>query len=305
VEGGFFEKDNVIVTIDDTTYQAALASAKAQLARAEALLQREQAESALAAREWERYGEGEPDALVLRKPQLAEAQAGVDSATAAVTKAQNDVDRTVIKAPYDGRIRAKLIEEGQFVGLGAPIARVYATDYAEVRLPISGDEIGYLDLPLGQSLEYEDENAPQVDLAVSFGRRTNHWQARIVRTEAEVDPRTRMYFAVARVKNPYTPEAGVPLLPNTFVKAVITGREAQQVFVIPRRAVRPDGRVLVVDDKSRIRFREISVIRTTENEVVVDSDLEAGERVVISQPETSVEGMLVETTTQTPVKETP
>ena len=294
VDGGFFNEKDVLVRIDDTTYKAAVAQAEANVARAEAQLLREKAESALAKREWEQYGEGDPDPLVLRVPQLAEAEANVLSAEVALTKATNDLSRTKIEAPYDGRVRRKLIEEGQFAGLGAAIGRIYATDYAEIRLPISAEEVGYLKLPLGSTLEFESEDAPSVTLSARIGNSDQEWSAKIVRTEAEVDPQTRMYYAVARVKNPYS--GSFPLLPNTFVDATITGRELQQVYVIPRRALRPDGTVLVVDKSSRLKTRKIAVVRTTPDSVVVADGLESGERIVISELELVVEDMPVRVT---------
>ncbi|MEZ5992651.1 MAG: efflux RND transporter periplasmic adaptor subunit [Planctomycetota bacterium] len=305
VNGGFFKKDEVLVTLDDTAQKAALAQAQAALAGAKAALQREEAESALAKREWEKYGEGEPDALVLREPQLAERKAGVLSAEAAVTKADLDLKRTKVLAPYDGRVRQKQIEEGQYATPGAPLARVYATDFTEVRLPISADDIGYLNLPLGGVIAFDDEQAPKVDLSADFGRETYVWSARIVRTEAEVDPQTRMYYAVARVKDPFGTTQPIPLLPNTFVSAVITGREVEQVFVVPRRALRPDGRVLIVDKQSRIKHREVVVSRTTPESVLVIEGLESGERVVVTDLDLVVEDMPVEVVKGAVQKETP
>ncbi|MBZ0135175.1 MAG: efflux RND transporter periplasmic adaptor subunit [Planctomycetes bacterium] len=294
VEGGFFDAGDVLVRVDDTGYQAALAQAEANLAGATARLSREEAESALARREWEAYGEGDADPLVLRVPQLAEANAGVAGATAQLAKAKNDLERTEIKAPYAGRVRAKLVEDGQYTAAGSSIGRIYAVDYAEVRLPVSADEIGYLALPLGRVLDFDSDAAPAVTLSARIGSARRNWNARIVRTEAEVDPQTRMYYAVARVKDPYSGE--FPLLPNTFVDAVITGRDVEQVYVIPRRALRPDGRVLVVDKASRLKHREVSVIRATPDSVVVSDGLEAGERIVVSELELVLEDMPVRVT---------
>lgn len=291
VNGGFFKKDDLLVSLDDTALKAAAGQAQASLAAAEAALQREEAESALAKSEWEKYGEGEPDPLVLRMPQLAERKAAVQSALAAVEKAVTDLERVHVKAPYDGRIREKRIEEGQYASPGSPLARVYATDFAEVRLPISADEIGFLNLPLGRGIDFEDETAPRVTLSADFGARTIEWPARIVRTEAEVDPQTRMYYAVARVSAPYDSSREVPLLVNTFVNAVVVGREVEQVFVIPRRALRPGNKLLLVDKQSRLKIRDVSIVRTTPESVIVGAGLEAGERVIISEPEIVIEDM--------------
>jgi RND family efflux transporter MFP subunit len=300
VNGGFFKAGDELVVIDDLAAKAALAQAEAALATARAALQREEAEARLAKREWEKYGEGTADPLLLREPQLAERNAAVQGALAALAKANVDFLSTRILAPYDGRVRQKLVEQGQFIGLGTPVARVYATDYAEVRLPLSADDIGFLELPLGGQLEYDDERAPQVQLSARFGPDVISWPARIVRTEAEVDPQTRMYYAIARVRDPYGSAQSTPLLPNTFVNAVITGREAERVFVLPRQALRPDGRVLVVDPASRLKQRDVTVVRTTPESVLISAGLEEGEIVVTSQLEMVVEDMPVEIAKEQP-----
>ncbi|MCG3183369.1 MAG: Multidrug resistance protein MdtA [Planctomycetes bacterium] len=300
VNGGFFKAGDELVVIDDLAAKAALAQAEAALATAKAALQREEAEARLAKREWEKYGQGPADPLLLREPQLAERNAAVQGALAAHAKANVDFLSTRILAPYDGRVRLKLVEQGQFIGLGTPVARVYATDYAEVRLPLSADDIGFLELPLGGQLEYDDERAPQVQLSARFGPDVISWPARIVRTEAEVDPQTRMYYAVARVRDPYGSAQATPLLPNTFVNAVITGREAERVFVLPRAALRPDGRVLVVDPANRLKQREVTVVRATPESVLISAGLEEGEQVVTSRLDMVVEDMPVELTKEQP-----
>ncbi len=104
-----------------------------QLALAE-----EQARVDQAVQDWKRLNlDEEPSELVLRGPQLRRAQANVSSAEARLESAKRDLEKTEIKAPYAGRILTKIVDVGQFVSPGNQLAKIYAVDFAEVRLPLT------------------------------------------------------------------------------------------------------------------------------------------------------------------------
>ena len=97
-------------------------------------------------------------------------------------------------------MRSKQVDPGQFVSRGAAIARLYAVDYVEVRLPIADQQLAYLDIPPMQRGELDESNAPEVLLSADFAGQHYKWGGTIVRTEAEIDARSRMVNAVARVR---------------------------------------------------------------------------------------------------------
>lgn len=293
-EGGFFGDEAILLTIDRSIYQAELAAAQADQARAEANEARESAEAAIARREWKQFGSGEASPLVRREPQLAQASAEVAAAKARVERATIDLARTEVKAPYAGRIRARLVEEGQYVTAGTPVAVIYATDYAEVRLPISLEELAYLELPLREEW-HDPKTAPEVTLEVEIGRRVESWPARLHRTEGELDPKTRVLYAVARIRNPYhSPESGrIPLLVGQFVRARLTGKEYTHAAELPRSALGNDDTVWVLDENETLRRRTVVVHRLGRQEVLIDASGLDGERVVTSRLDFAVEGMAV------------
>lgn len=294
--GGFFARGDLLLRIDPHDYRESLIQAKARVAQAELRVAQEQAEADVARREWQELEGGTASPLTLRAPQLAEATAALESARALVERAERDLERTVVRAPYDGRIRDKRADVGQFVVAGTPLATIYAVDWAEVRLPLPDRDLAFLDLPLDFRDDAQRADGPLVVLRAEFAGKTHEWSARIVRTEGEIDPRSRMVHAIARVKGPYDrggdPERP-PLAVGLFVVAEIHGREAQSVAVVPRMAVRGDGRVLIVDDESRLRFREVQVIRTDSDRVVIGSGLEEGSRVVLTSLSAVTDGMQV------------
>lgn len=297
--GGFFSRGEVLVTLDARDYEVAVRRAKAQVAQAQLALVQQEAEAEVAIEEWGDLGEGEPSSLVMRQPQVAQALAGREAAAAELEKAELDLERTRIRAPFDGRVRSKRVDLGQFLTPGAPLATIHATDYAEIRLPVPDDQLAYLDLPFAYR-NARGTPGPEALLRASFGREEYVWQGRIVRTEGELDPRSRMLNLVARVEAPYDPGTEhpdrPPLAVGLFVEAEISGRPAPGVIVLPRSALRSGAagdQVLVVDDDDRLRFRDVEVVRLDGEQAVIGAGLEVGERVCVSSLDVATDGMKV------------
>lgn len=295
--GGFFEKGEVLVALDKRDHELAVARAEASAAEAAVRLRREEAEGEVARAEWREHGTGrEPDPLALREPQLAEAKATLAAARAAHAQALLDLERCEVRAPFAGRVLTKRVDEGQYANKGEILARVYSVDEAEVRLPISLEELAFVDLPLDQRGVARADGGVEARLRARVGGVERVWQARITRTEGEVDSRTRMVTAVARVADPYGAAAaaagGVPLAVGMFVEAEILGRTTNQVLRVPRGSLR-GGALMVVDASGTLRLRPVEVVRMERDFAVVPAGLEAGDRVVVSPMETPVDGMRV------------
>jgi RND family efflux transporter MFP subunit len=293
--GGFFEAGDVLLKIDPYDYQQAVITARSQLAQAELRLAQEEAEAAVARREWEELGRGDPSALTLRQPQVQEARAAVAAAEAALDRGARDLERAEIKAPYAGRVQSKEVDIGQFVSKGDRLAGIYAVDSAEIRLPLPDEELAYVDVPLSYRGGGR-QTGPPVTLSADFAGRRHTWQGRVVRTESEIDPVSRMVHVVAEVRDPYVPGSNPsrpPLAAGMFVEAEIEGRTVTDVVVLPWAALRGRDQVLVVDDSSRLRYRQVEVLRSTREEVLIRSGLAEGERVSVSALDAVTEGMVV------------
>jgi RND family efflux transporter MFP subunit len=298
-DGGFFEKGDILVEIDQRDYVTAATVAAGNVAEARNAHEQEKARAAQAKDNWERLGKGkEPNDLVLRVPQLVEAKALVDAAVAQLDQAQNNLERTKIRAPYAGRILEQLVDIGQFVTTGTSMARIFAVDYAEARLPLSNRQVGFIDLPedfRGETGGETRSPLPEVVLSKQQGTQTLEWPAKIVRTEGAIDTRSRQLFVVAQVDDPYRKSADgtPPLKIGDFVEASISGRVLEGVFVIPRTAVREGDQVLVVDADQRLRIRDINVIWGDRDQVVVDEGLVTGETICTKPPAYATEGAQV------------
>ena len=294
--GGFFEKGDVLLTIDPRDYEVAVAQAQVQVAQAKLRLAREEEEAEIARDEWKRLGTGEPTDLVLRKPQINEARATIAAAEGALMRANLNLERTQIRAPYPGRVRTKNADVGQFVNPGSPLGQIYAIDYAEVRLPVSDDQLAYLDLPLSFRNNPHHNSGPDVRFHATYAGREHTYMGRIVRVEGEIDTRSGMIALVGRVDNPYRQRDSntPPLAVGMFVTAEILGHRAENVVVIPRAALRGKNRVLVVTG-NRLSYRTIDILRADAENVVVRSGLKSGEQLCISPIDTVVDGMRVRT----------
>lgn len=288
VAGGFFARDAVLVAVDARDYALAVKQAQARIAEARRMLAFEQAQAEQAKSEWQALGEGRPTPLILHEPQLAEARAKLQAAEADLAQAQLQISRCELRAPFAGRLREKSIGLGQILRPGDKLARVYATDSAEVRLPLAPDQLAFLDLPSGPN---HNRPGPKVRLSAEFAGVLRHWDGRIVRTEGAVDAATGLLHAVAEVRAPYA--GPTPLLAGLFVQADIEGREQAGLFVLPPGAVNSADEVLLVDADNRLRIRQLEILRHEPTRVLVKSGLQAGDRVVTSNLPTPVEGMSV------------
>ena len=289
VAGGYFKQQDILIKVDDTDYQNKLNRAKATLLRAEAEQQHNEFE-------YRRMQSLEKRSLVSRS-QLENAlrafrvaDATLQDAQATFQQAKQDLARTEITAPFDGLVRSENVDIGQFVSRGNPIATIYASNQVEVRLPIADRQLAYLNIPVSIRGEIPSEYQPAVVLKAQYAGQTLEWLGKIVRSEAEIDVSSRMVQLVAQVdSNPST----VPLSVGLFVSAEIEGLAAENIVVLPREALRNDNQVLVVDGDDKLRFRKIVPLRLYQNNLLVRSGLETGERVCVSPVQTAIEGMIV------------
>ena len=291
VSGGFFKKDDLLLVIDPLDYELAREQARASLASAGSELsnaKRGHDRQLDLARKQSTSQSKKDDAL----NRLRFAQASLREAKARLSRAERDLSRTKITAPYDGRVRSERVDIGQFANRGTPMASLYATDIAEVRLPIHDEELAHLELPLANQIT--GQQRPTVILSAPFAGKKHTWRGAIVRTEGEIDPKTRMITVIAQVESPYeTKNDRPPLAVGLFVEAEIIGHKIGNVFVLPRSAIQANRQVYVIGKDNRLQFRDVEILRTVGEEVYITGGLNARETVCLSTVSNAIEGMLV------------
>ena len=289
VAGGYFAAGQELARIDELDYKNARDRAKAALNRAKAEV------------EHARFEYGRLKSLAERKLTSRSAlenglrafrvsQAAFEDATVSFEQAEENLNRTVLRAPFDGLVKSENVDIGQFAARGQAIATLYASDIVEVRLPIADRQLAFLNLPSLRTGNLPETQQPRVTLTAEYGGRTLNWAGKIVRTEAEIDTASRMVQLVARVET----QADQPgLSVGLFVNAEISGIAVEDVVVLPRSSLRNENQVLIVDGENKIRFRTVTPLRLYQDSVLIADGFVEGDRVCVSTLQTAIEGMNV------------
>ena len=288
VNGGYFEKGAVLLKLDDQDYRSALQRAQAALTRAEAEYDHARYEhQRMRSLEQRRLASRSQMESTLKESRVK--RADLQDARANFDQAQRDLERTEVRAPFNGLVQKESVDVGQLVGRNLSVATLYASDQVEVRLPIADRQLAFLNVPLGQRGTLPEDAQPGVTLSAEYAGQTLQWAGRIVRTEAQIDTASRMVHVVAQVGGDHAEPPSVGL----FVDAEIEGLTVDGIVVMPRTALRNGNRVLVVDEDQRLRFRDIQPLRLYQDDVLIVEGLERGERVCVSPMQTPIEGMRV------------
>ncbi|MEM0911971.1 MAG: efflux RND transporter periplasmic adaptor subunit [Pseudomonadota bacterium] len=288
IEGGFFNEGDVLVELESDDYQTDLLLAEAELARAQAALDEEVARGRVAEKEWRSVNTTVPPELGLRKPQLAREKANLQAAEAQLLRAKRNLERTKIRAPYDGLVKSRNVDLGQVITVAGQLGEIYSTDVAEVRLPLTDNDIAFIgDMTSRQ---------PLVSLRAQVAGETRFWQGKMVRNEAVLDESRRVIFGVVQIQDPYNrkrPTHQQALRFGRFVKAEIAGIEVENVVKLPREVGRLDGTVLTVDTANTLHINEIGVVRSDESFLYIVNGLTPNHQVVLSAVPNPYEGMQV------------
>jgi RND family efflux transporter MFP subunit len=290
-EGAYVNKDDILLSIESADYEIALIRTKAKIAEAEQLLATERARSNQASKEWRDLNQADANDLFLRKPQLKSADASLAAAHADYRAAELNLERTRIRAPFNGRVRDKHVDIGQYLSPGTPLARLYASDTLEVRLPLNDRQVGLIDLPR-RGASQRQPPAADVTLSASFGGQHQQWSGRLVRTEASIDVDSRMLYVIVEVESKPHNQA-MPLSVGMFVNAEIAGKLMKQVITLPRQALQLGDQLLALDDQDRLHFETATVLQQDRLQVYVTSALAANSRIVTTNLPMAVNGMQV------------
>jgi len=293
--GGFFKKDQTLFKIETIDYELALEQARASLAKREFELSSVESRARIARQEWDRLKKDQdtpPNSLVLYEPQLKDAKANLASSQAALKQAELNLARTTVTAPFNCVVRSESIDKGQYVKSGTGVAQIAGTDTAEVVVPVDLNDLQWLEVPLsGQG----GESSPAV-IRMNTGSTTHSWPGVIDRLLAEVDPQGRMARLVVSINDPYlldNPAAkdNPTLAIGSFVDITFRGRTMENVFAMPRPALRDNSTAWIIDPENLLRIREVKTVRLERDEVFVSEGLEPGDRIILTNLTGAANGM--------------
>ena len=286
IAGGLFQKNEVLMKIDPTNYSV-------ELQQAEAIVKQRQIEFDGASKLREQGYRAEVE--------LASAAAALATAKASLVRAQKNLDRTYIKLPYEGIVKSKEADLGQFVNIGTRLGATFATGMAEIRLPLTDEDLIFLDLPdLTDMNQVNTVVGPNVMLTATQKGQQNSWSAKIVRTEGVVDENNRVTFAIAQIDDPYQLYGDGSTLPiGTFVTAYIQGLSVPDVYRIPRRLIRGMNELITVDNQNNLNIKKINIVSSDAEYVYIDKGVQTGDRVVVTPIQAPVNGMAVRISEET------
>lgn len=262
--GAVVEAGEPLLRIDATDYELALAEARQSLSSARLSL---------------------ADAESLRQAKrVDEAKATVAAAEARIARAERDLANTEIVAPYRAVIDEQLTELGQFVTVGMQLGRILGADRAEVRLAIPPQDIGFVEMAVGDPVRLSTGDAGD----------SSEWQGTLSRVEARLDAQTRVFPVVVDIEDPLdTTRHNKPLRFGQFVRAEITGGTVADAVVIPQNALHGDDDVFLLED-GKLRRQHVNVGRIDNGGALVTGGLQDGDQVVITRLELMFEGIGVE-----------
>jgi len=294
VNGGEFDKGDPLLSINPIDYELAVTLAKAKVRNSESNLKIIREEALVAREEWRVHYSNIPHVgkeappLVAKEPQLAAARASLDADRADLKKAFLNLERTVLKAPFNGRVSRKSVDIGQYVTPGQALAKLFSTETAQIALPLEDKDLFWFDVP-----GFTPGDGPGSPATVHAGIAGHElvFPGKVVRAEGELDERTRMITVIVRVDKPYATKP--PLAIGLFVTVDIMGRVLPNAAVIPRAALHQENIVWTVNDQGVLSFRTVRVALYQGEEIVIESGLRDGEMVVFSSLKAATDGMTV------------
>ena len=293
IEGGQFGPGEVLLAIEDTDYRAAVDERLARVAAAKVDLEQALADADVARKQL--AGQPNPSPLALKKPQVARAQSALRAAETALSLAQTNLDRTQISLPFSGRVESQAADLGQYVNPGKVLGTVFGTDYAEVRLALTANQLSALGIPIG--FDGGESGGLPTTLSAELGGMIHRWQGMLTGLDAGIDPTTRTVYGTVRISDPYGPEqsvSGMPLAVGLYVDAEIQGRLVVDAIQIAAEGLRAGNEIFVLDGEGLLDVRQAEVVHRSRHTALLSAGVEAGELVIVSAIRNPVRGMRLE-----------
>lgn len=313
IPGGLINKDNPVVRIDPIDYVLLINERKAEVVEAQSRLELEKGQQVIAKQEWRLLEENiavtqAGKSLALREPHLRSARAQLEAAKSRLAAAELEEKRTTILAPFNALVLEEFVEKGQLVGRQTQIATLVATDYFWVQASIPLSRLSRITFPekTGQK-----GAGVRIILQVNGGLSiTRHGSA--LKLLGDLDPKGRMARMLIKVNDPLNLAAKAAeniegkLLLGSYVKVEIDAGVLDNVYAIPRQALRAGDRIWILNQKSRLDIRSVDIVWRRKDEILVNAELAPQERVITSRLQLPLPGMKVQSDVDTvPDRATP
>ena len=233
--GGRVQQGAPLARLDGRDYEIALRQQQASLGRARLELQVESGRKKVAEREWALLKRQKTNATTLREPQYAAAQMGLEAAESGLQKAQLNLDRTTIRAPFNGFVERQSADVGQFVTPQMSLGSFVGSDRFWVTVKVPTHKLAWIQFPQGE------QSGSPVKVWQDVGAQRIERRGQVVQLAGSLDAAGRMAQVLIEIKDPLgldAPESNsLPMLLGSFVNIDIQGKVMTQAVQVPRRAV--------------------------------------------------------------------
>jgi RND family efflux transporter MFP subunit len=303
VPGGRFKEDQAILKVDARDYQLAVESFRSEVRRARLEYQLEKRRAEVAKREWNSFGQmdasDEQRALAQREPQLEAAKLAVKAAESALKKAELDLKRTTLRAPFNSMVVSESVDLGQLIGPQTTVAKLVGTDEYHVQVSVPVASLRTI------RARTDDEPGSPTTVVQRVGQGTIERRGEVIRQLPDLDPGGAMARILVRIENPLGEKGDLPLLLGSFVDVSTEAQPIDDAIRVPRVALRNGRNVYVMNDENLLEIRDVEIVWSEPDSVLVGSGLQPNERVVISRIATPIPNMLLRTADQTPTPAEP
>ena len=294
IEGGNFTPDDVLLSIEDTDYRAAMEEVVARVAAAKLELEQALADADVARKQL--AAQSNPSPLALREPQVARAESALRAAQTSLSLAKTNLERTQISLPYTGRVENKFVDLGQYVNPGKVLGTVFGTDVVQVRLPLTTNQLVALAVPIGY--QGTADGGLSTTLTATLGGAVHRWQGTLTGLDAAIDPATRTVYGTVIIEDPYSETSSVvdmPLAVGLYVDAEVEGRLMVDAVQIPSAGLRAGDKIFVLTGEGLLDIRQADVVHRSRSNALISAGVEPGEQVIVSAIRNPVRGMRLQT----------
>ncbi len=306
VLGETLNKGAALLQIDPRDYRVAVDEQRAFLAKAEFDLKVELGNQAVAKREWSLLNPsaGEVTALsrqlALRRPHLKEKRIALVAAKSRLRKAQLNLRRTILRAPFNALVLNESVEMGQLINTQSSVATLVGTDEFRVQVSVPIRQLEWIAFP--------DAGHPQGSLVRVIRERGSGEPVvrygTVVELLGDVTQNGRMARVLVSLADPLELEKPArvrrPLLLGEYVRVEIEGPELHDVLVVPRDVIREGTRVWIKNSENQLEVRPVEVVLSRKDTVLISQGLRDGEEIITSQVPAAIPGLLLQTLDEPP-----
>ncbi|MCP4262384.1 MAG: efflux RND transporter periplasmic adaptor subunit [Planctomycetes bacterium] len=298
VPGGIVQAGQKLIEIDHRDYEILVRQRKSDVAKAFKDLKVEEGNQAIAKQEYELLGEiisEEDRELVLRAPQLASIQAAQESAQAALEKAQLDLIRCDILAPFNAFIKEKHIDFGATVSANSNLITLIGTDKAWIEVKVWIGQLKWLTIP-----RTNGNSGSKVTIYNTLAWGADRFRTgRVLCLIGELETQGRMARLLVAVDDPFClkPENRdkPQLLMGSYVSAEIEGRTLKSVYPINRSCLRDNDTLWIMNNAGQLEIRDVQVAFSGIDSVYVDEGVTENEKLIVTDIAAPVEDMPLRT----------